>query len=124
MKISMKEKLEEIRYNSTIKNIEYLYYMVPFKFKSEDESYELEISETTKVIRGDNYNNNLKTKEILNPYIQVIENNECVLFNCQKTINKERTYIPGFWEEEINEFVKKTKENSVNENNKVLTKKI
>ena len=30
----MKEKLEEIRYNRTIKNIEYLYYMVPFKFNS------------------------------------------------------------------------------------------
>ena len=119
----MKEQLEEIRYNSTIENLEFLYYRVPFKFKK-DNFYELEISESTKVIRGDNYNNNLKTKEILNPYIQVIENNECVLFNCQKTINKERTYIPGSWEEEINEFVKKAKENSVNENNKVLTKKI
>lgn len=124
MKISMKEQLEEIRYNSTIENLEFLYYRVPFKFNPDDESYELEISESTKVIRGDNYNNNLKTKEILNPYIQVIENNECVLFNCQKTINKERTYIPGSWEEEIYEFVKKAKENSVNENNKVLTKKI
>ena len=123
MKINMKEQLEEIRYNSTIENLEFLYYRVPFKFKK-DNFYELEISESTKVIRGDNYNNNLKTKEILNPYIQVIENNECVLFNCQKTINKERTYIPGSWEEEINEFVKKAKENSVNENNKVLTKKI
>lgn len=120
----MKEKLEEIRYNSTIKNIEYLYYMVPFKFNSEDESYELEISETTKVIRGDNYKNSLKTKEILNPYIQVFENDECVLFNCQKVSNKERIYIPGNWEEEINEFVKNSKEIQVNEYNKVLTKKI
>lgn len=119
----MKEKLEEIRYNSTLKNIEYLYYMVPFKFKKDD-SYELEISESTKVIRGDNYKSSLETKEVLNPYIQVLENDKCVLFNCQKTIDKERTYIPGNWEEEINEFVKNTKEKQVFKNNKVLTKKI
>ena len=116
----MKEK-EEIRYNNTIKNIEYLYYMVPFKFNLKDESYELEISETTTVIRGDNYKNDLRTKEVLNPFIQVNENNECVLFNCQKKTDKERTYQPGFWEEELNEYVKKLKEVK---NAKILTKKI
>ena len=124
MKISMKEKLEEIRYNSTIKNIEYLYYMVPFKFNPNDESFELEISETTRVIRGDNYNSSLKTKEISNPYIQVFENNECVLFNCKRTIENGRIYIPGLWEEEINEYAKNFKENQVYKTSKVLTKKI
>ena len=117
----MKEKLEEIRYNNTIKNIEYLYYMVPFKFNSKNESYELEISKTIKVIRGDNYKNDLKTKELLNPFIQVNKNDECVLFNCQKKTEKDRIYQSGDWEEEINEFVNNSKENK---NNKILVKKI
>ena len=120
----MKEKLKQIRKNCTIKNVEYLYYMVPFKFNPDDESYELEISEATKIIRGDNYQSSLETKEISNPYIQVLENDECVLFNCKRTIENGRIYKPGNWEKEIDTFVRNSKEMQVNEFSKVLTKKI
>ena len=118
----MNKTTEEIRYNNTIKNLEFLYYRVPFKYNSKNESYELNINENIKVIRGDNYNNSLKTKEILNPYIQVNEDDECVLLNVQKVCGQERKYVPGVWEEEIDGYVKQINKDSKDNKQKILKK--
>ncbi len=120
----MEENLEQYyKYYNTLKNIDFLYYRVPFKFNLE-KVFELNINDNVRIIRGDNYNNDLKTKEILNPYIQVFENNKCVLFKSKRICNQKEKYIPGEWEDKIDEYIKQLQENTLKQKNKVFQKKI